>query len=79
MGADVTEVYCHGERVEAWAFNPNNVLSWEDSVGNTAWLLFMPLPEGAILMGNVLNKEERGNPPSEYFLCPLMLAAHHGK
>lgn len=60
-----TEVFCDGVRIEAWAFNPNNVLSWEDSVGNTAWLLFMPLPEGAILMGNVLNKEERAHPPSK--------------
>ena len=63
----MTEVYCDGVRVGAWAFNPNNVLSWEDSIGNTAWLLFMPLPDGAILMGNVLSKEERAHPPSEAF------------
>ena len=68
----MTEVYCDGEKVEAWAFNPNNVLSWEDSMGNTAWLLFMPLPEGAILMGNVLSKEERAHPPSKPFVISTL-------
>ena len=69
--AGATEVYCDGQKVEAWAFNPNNVLSWEDSVGNMAWLLFLPLPEGSILMGNVLNREERAQSPSESKIPPL--------
>lgn len=56
---------CDNNKIEAWAFTPNNVLSWEDNAGNTAWLLFMPLPDGAVLMGNVLNRDERMHPPSK--------------
>ena len=60
---------CNGVRIEAWAFNPNNVLSWEDSAGHTAWLLFMALPGGPLVLGNVITPEQSA-PSSEALLCP---------
>ncbi len=68
-----TEVLCNGTRIEAWAFNPNNVLSWEDSAGHTAWLLFMALPGGPLILGNVLTPEQ-GTASSEHPTPPLALA-----
>ena len=61
---------CNGVRIEAWAFNPNNVLSWEDSAGHTAWLLFMALPGGPHILGNVITPEQSA-PSSEAFSCPI--------
>ena len=51
-------VALNGAKVEAWAFSPNNVLSWEDGAGHTAWMLFMALPGGPVFMGNVLKPDE---------------------
>ena len=55
-------VSLNGAKVEAWAFSPNNVLSWEDGAGHTAWLLFMSLAGGPVIMGNVLKPDQA--PPS---------------
>lgn len=60
--AGASVVSLNGAKVEAWAFSPNNVLSWEDGAGHTAWLLFMSLSGGPIIMGNVLKPDQA--PPS---------------
>lgn len=49
---------CDGGRIEGLGFNPNNVLSWEDSAGHTAWLLFMALPGGPLILGNVITPDQ---------------------
>ena len=70
-----TEVLCNGTKINAWSFNPNNVLSWEDESGKTAWLLFMPLAEGPILIGNVLPSTDGTAPTCGSSLSTMFLSS----
>jgi hypothetical protein len=49
-----------GSRVESWAFDGNNVLSWEDDAGCSAWLQFLALRSGPAFAGNLF---AAGSPP----------------
>lgn len=62
-----------GKKVERWTFGPNNVLAWEDEVGHTAWLQFVRLSNGPIVVGNLYNPTETA--PEREFLPSLSFCA----
>ena len=49
-----------GTPVTGWAFDANNVLSWEDEAGCSAWLQFLATPGGPVFAGNLF---AAGAPP----------------
>ena len=49
-----------GSKVESWSFDGNNVLSWEDDAGCSAWLQFLALRSGPAFAGNLF---AAGSPP----------------
>jgi hypothetical protein len=38
-------------KVENWTFGPNNVLTYETDAGHSAWLQFVHLANGPIILG----------------------------
>ena len=46
-------VTLNGNKVTGWAFDTNNVLSFEHQAGYSAWLQFTHLPGGPLFMGTV--------------------------
>jgi len=49
-----------GSKVDSWSFDGNNVLSWEDDAGCSAWLQFLALRSGPAFAGNLF---AAGSPP----------------
>ena len=53
MCAGRPAVALNGSKVGGWAFDTNNVLSWEHQAGYSAWLQFTHLPGGPLFMGTI--------------------------
>jgi len=63
-------------KVENWTFGPNNVLTYQTDAGHSAWLQFVHLANGPIILGKfreleseVLESEHPPSPPS--LIVPL--------
>ncbi len=72
-------VALNGNKVAAWAFDTNNVLSWEHQAGYSAWLQFTHLPGGPLFMGTISPSSADGYVSTADFqvrlqlLCSFML------
>ena len=53
-------VTLNGNKVSGWAFDKNNVLSFEMQAGFSAWLQFTVLPGGPLFLGTMAPSNTEG-------------------
>ena len=53
-------VTLNGNKVSGWAFDQNNVLSFEMQAGFSAWLQFTVLPGGPLFLGTMAPSNTEG-------------------
>lgn len=67
-------VTLNGNKVSGWAFDQNNVLSFEMQAGFSAWLQFTVLPGGPLFLGTMAPSNTEGFISDKEFQVRLRLA-----
>ena len=52
-----TRVVVDNVKVDTWTFGPNNVLTYQTDAGHSAWLQFVHLAQGPIILGKFRETE----------------------
>ena len=60
MSVGRPSVTLNGNKVSGWAFDQNNVLSFEMQAGFSAWLQFTVLPGGPLFLGTMAPSNTEG-------------------
>lgn len=67
----------NGNKVSGWAFDQNNVLSFELQAGFSAWLQFTLLPGGPLFMGTMAPSNAEGFVSDKEFQVRALLRQCH--